>query len=297
MILSTTPPPEDNREKPVKYKIAILYIAIGQYDIFWKDFFLSSEKFFLANHTREYFIFTDSKKLYQESLPIVHKIYQKDLGFTFNTLKRFEMFASIQKQLADFDFIFFFNANTLFVQEIGDFFLPIKENFTLTSHIFEIPSEFTFDRNKKSTAYIPRYLGKYYVRGGVNGGKSSYYLEMIEKLSKDIQINLANNIIAIWHDESHLNHYMLNREDIKVFHPGFCYAEEQNWPFEIFILMRNKIKYFGTYPNKEATQSKIASLINHIKKNKIISIFKIPFKFFKKIYYRAIYKIYIFFKK
>ncbi|MFR6034556.1 MAG: hypothetical protein ACLUKN_16135 [Bacilli bacterium] len=41
-------------------KTAVLYIATGRYLTFWKDFFESSERYFLRGIHKSYFVFTDS---------------------------------------------------------------------------------------------------------------------------------------------------------------------------------------------------------------------------------------------
>ena len=43
-------------------KILFLYVCIGKYVVFWKDFFLSVEKYVLTDCEKHYFVFTDSKK-------------------------------------------------------------------------------------------------------------------------------------------------------------------------------------------------------------------------------------------
>lgn len=241
-----------------------MYIGIGQYQIFWKDFFDSAEQYFLTHHIKEYFVFTDSKDIYQKSSSRVHQIHQENLGWTFNTLKHFEMFLSIQDKLTAFDFIFFMNANVLFCKEIDEGFLPIQEDFTLVEHFClynKLPYAFPYDRNPHSTAYIPFYKGKYYVRGGVNGGKTQNFLHLIQTLHQATQTNLQRNIIALWHDESHLNHYMINQKNIKVFHPGYCYAQGCDEPFEVFILLREKSKYLALDSIKQTDPNQTQSTI------------------------------------
>ena len=76
-------------------RIGILYICTGKYDIFWKDFYLSAERHFLQDpsFTLEYYVFTDSSKLYdEENNKHIHRIRQKNLGWPDNTLKRFHIF-------------------------------------------------------------------------------------------------------------------------------------------------------------------------------------------------------------
>jgi len=74
-------------------KIGILYICTGKYDIFWKDFYLSSEKYLLKNHEKHYFVFTDSKTIFDAANnKNIHVIYQKNLGWPNNALMRYHIF-------------------------------------------------------------------------------------------------------------------------------------------------------------------------------------------------------------
>ena len=82
--------------------IAILYICTGKYDIFWEDFYKTSEKYFLNNSEKHYFVFTDAQSIYDENCDRVHKIYQKTLGWPYNTLMRFNMFKGIEEKLKEF---------------------------------------------------------------------------------------------------------------------------------------------------------------------------------------------------
>ena len=101
-----------------QFQIAILYICTGRYVAFWEDFYKSFEKYFLKKSKVEYFIFTDSLQITEEENNNIHRIYQENLGWPGNTLFRFRIFNSIKEELAPFDFVCFFNANMVCMQEI-----------------------------------------------------------------------------------------------------------------------------------------------------------------------------------
>lgn len=113
-------------------RIGILYICTGKYDIFWKDFYLSAERYFMQDQSFiiEYYVFTDSPKLYdEENNKHIHRIKQKNLGWPDNTLKRFHIFLRIKEQLErETDYLFFFNANLLFTSPIGKEILPPSDS-------------------------------------------------------------------------------------------------------------------------------------------------------------------------
>ena len=47
-------------------------------------------------------------------------------------------------------------------------------------------------------------------------------------------------VIATWHDESHLNKYMLKQRNYKILSPAYAYAEELDIPFEKKMFLFNK---------------------------------------------------------
>ena len=58
-------------------KIAILYVCVGSYTVFWDDFYKSFEEKFIPNAVKEYFVFTDSKDLFDCQNNRVHLIKQE----------------------------------------------------------------------------------------------------------------------------------------------------------------------------------------------------------------------------
>jgi hypothetical protein len=230
-------------------KIGVLYICTGKYSIFWKDFFESAEKFLLFNSDKHYFVFTDAKYLYMESnCSRIHKVYQKSLGWPDNTLKRFHIFLKRECELKNYDFLFFFNANCLFIKPIEEEeFLPQTDLLVVQHPGFydKTNSIFTYDRNPKSMAYIEKGKGLYYVCGGVNGGKTKCFLSLMHDLKKNIDIDTKNNTIALWHDESHINKYIIGKNNYTLLTPSYCYPEGWHLPFDAKIIIRDKSKYMN----------------------------------------------------
>ncbi|MCX6754456.1 MAG: hypothetical protein NTU81_01340 [Candidatus Nomurabacteria bacterium] len=232
-------------------KIGILYICTGKYTIFWKDFYLSMEKNFIEDSEKHYFVFTDSNDIdFENENPRIHRIHQNDLGWPYNTLKRFHIFLEHEKELVNMDYLFFFNANLFVLEKINSKeFLPIdKENLVATLHPGFYDKEkikFTYDRNTKSTAYIPKGYGDSYFAGGLNGGKTIKFIEAMKIIRDNVDIDNKKNVIALWHDESHWNKYLIERSDVKILTPSYLYPEGWTLPFKPIILIRDKNKYGG----------------------------------------------------
>jgi len=239
-------------------KICILYICTGKYIIFWKDFYVSCEKFFLKNIEKHYFVFTDGNL--DTNNQFIHRIEQKSLGWPDNTLKRFEMFSRIIEDIRKFDFIFFFNANCEFMQTIDETFLPnLQQELLVVQHpgFFNKSNiDFSYDRNPKSKAYIPFGQGEVYICGGINGGTSSAYCELILNLKKNIEEDEKNNVVALWHDESHMNRYILNKK-YKLLNPSYCYPQNCDIPFPEIIRVKDKSLFGGHEYLRGKTKYKI----------------------------------------
>lgn len=225
--------------------IGILYICTWKYNIFWKDFYLSSERHLLKDQEKHYFVFTDSKYIYdQEKNKRIHIFYQKNLGRPDNTLMRFHIFLSIKKELEKMDCLYFFNANLEIKKDIGSEILPDETWLVVTRHFGfynKKKAKFTYDRNPKSTAFIKKQDGDIYVAWGLNGWNTKKFLAMSETLVKNIDIDKEKWVIALWHDESHLNKYILTHP-YKLLDPWYLYPEWWSIPFECKILIRDKSK-------------------------------------------------------
>lgn len=210
-------------------KVGVLYICTGQYIRFWPEFYRTAQDRLLPEAEKHYFVFTDSS-FPEEREDHVTRVHQANLGWPDNTLKRFHMFLSIEEVLEPFDYLYFFNANCRFSQRVGEEFLPESpERLLVVQHpgqIDKAPDRFPYERNPRSRAAIPQGLGKHYVCGGINGGAARTFLQFCRTARRAIDLDYADGIVAQWHDESHLNRYILD-------HPytlrsaGYCYPE--NW--------------------------------------------------------------------
>lgn len=227
-------------------KIGILTICLGKYDIFFEDFHYSFEKNFLKNHEKTYFLFTDSEI---KELSNVSKIPEEKKGWPFDTMMRFHMFNKISEKLKNFDYLFFFNINMLAVKEVGEEILPTKENNFLmgVNHpgfYNKEKAEFPYERNLKSQFFISSEKGNHYFQGCFNGGTAESFLEMSKILAEKADIDMKNNIIPIWHDESMLNWYYKDKNPL-LLPSDYAYPETWNLPFKKIIVQRDKQKYGG----------------------------------------------------
>ena len=200
-------------------KVAILYIALGRYVVFWKDFFESCEEKLLSCN-KHYFIWSDCppEQLEYGNRPNVSLIHTEKRGWPYDTLMRFEMFLGKREEILTCDYAFFFNANMLFFNptdlseiaphEWNDGLVAGAHPGVLSRKHNTNPDKHSYERRPESTAYIPFGSGKHYVCGAFNGGTSEAFMKMCTTLKENVQKDLDNGIIACVDDESHLNAYM-----------------------------------------------------------------------------------------
>lgn len=245
-------------------KIGILYICTGKYDVFWHGFYESAEKYLLPDTEKHYFVFTDSTQI--QSTDKIHKVYQERLGWPKDTLMRFHLFLNIEEDLKEMDYLFFFNANYTFIKTIDkNEILPTENDHFLTGQIHPVAyhkkrKDFDYETNQQSTAFINKNAGTYYFAGGLIGGSTSAFLQMCHQLKNNIDKDFESDIVAKWHDESHINKYFAEIEPKKL-HPGYCYPQGWYLPFEQKTVLLNKSKLGGhAYLRGEGAESKFAFL-------------------------------------
>ena len=122
----------------------------------------------------------------------------------------------------------------------GNELVVVKHPATYHCH----PNQLTYERRPESTAWVPYNYGGLYVLGGINGGCPQTYCKMIRELKQRIDIDLQRGIVAIWHDESHLNRYIIEGSvPVKVLDSDYGWPEDWNLPFEKKIEILEKRKY------------------------------------------------------
>ena len=243
-------------------KTAILYICTGKYNQFFSGFYDSCEKFFLPEASKTYFVWTDDMTLSKaENVTFINRKCQ---GFPEDSLFRFEMFLEIEEELKSFEYIFFLNSNAEIKNTVGCEILP--DDSGLVGAIWSgkrkplnIPMFYPYERNKKSLAYIKPFKAPYhYYMGGINGGTAKAYLAMITTLASNIRKDYNNGIVALVHDESHINKYF-RTHDCKVLSAEYCWPEEWSASFIPIIVFRDKVK-LDPYFNKGRDHSLIGKI-------------------------------------
>jgi len=202
-----------------KISLGIITIATGRY----YDEFIPALRKSIAiylNHPSldvYFYCFTDSVK---QTLG-VHHFPIKHLAWPFSTLMRFHWIREQLSTLSRHDFLLYMDADMKLVSPMpSDIF---KHALVAVQHPGFLEGSAPFELDRNDSAYVPPPLRKHYFQGCFWGGQTPSFEDLIERLCKQVNQDLAKAEIPVWHDESYLNHYLaLNK----------CYAlpPQFAWP-------------------------------------------------------------------
>lgn len=216
------------------YNVGFLIVATGKYTIFVEPLISSARTHFCKKHKVTFFVFTDGKIPAADDIV---RVEQRRLGWPYDTLLRFDMYYKHKNLFQSMDYLFACDSDALFVDAVGD---EILGDRIATQHPGFVGKRGTYETRRTSTAYVAPHEGNYYFAGGFYGGKTSEFLSMMEVVLDQIKKDFDKNIIAVWHDESHLNRYFIDHRPTKILSPSYCYPESWKLPFEKRILMLDK---------------------------------------------------------
>lgn len=218
-------------------KIGLLLIATNKYVEFLDVLISTADKYFLKDQEVTYFIFTNEKITVNTDRKVII-IETQHKKWPWMTLGRYEIFQNSSDILSEMDYLYYSDVDMKFVSDVGD---EILGDLVGTIHPgYWDKGEGTPERNSKSLAFIPEGSKNKYYAGGFNGGSYKKFMKMCFRLDQNIETDFKNNIIAIWHDESHLNRYLFDNTPSISLDPSYCYPEGKDIPFKPKLIAINK---------------------------------------------------------
>lgn len=85
-----------------------------------------------------------------------------------------------------------------------------------------------WEDNPLSTAFVGRRFRRRYVCGGIWWGQRDHIFNLLESLRDQVASDERNEIMATWHDESHLNNWA-SRSKHSIVDSRFCYSVTYPW--------------------------------------------------------------------
>jgi len=217
--------------------VGLLIIATGKYGSFVQPLLSSARKHFLKDHKVTYYIFTDDVSILSATDGDIVPVFKEHKPWPHATLSRYETFYNSSELLSKEDYLFYCDADMRFASTVGD---EILGDRVATIHPGFVGKRGTPETRKESLACVTPQEEMTYFAGGFNGGTSENFLQMSKSIAKNINIDMENDIIAIWHDESHMNRYFIDNIPTNILSPSYCYPESWDLPYERKLLALDK---------------------------------------------------------
>jgi hypothetical protein len=201
--------------------IAIIFIGTGRYLDYLPAYYENNEKYLFKKSRKQYFVFTDGEIENPPDNMSVYSIQHKE--WPFITLERFQTILLAEKELKNYDWILFLDADTLTTSRIAE--EEVLQNKLIgvhhPCHYLQMPPHDAFpgalETDPRSSAAVSESdVAPFYYQGCLWGGKTNEALEMMRELDRRTKTDYEKGVIAVWHDESHLNKYFI--ENAKMVH-------------------------------------------------------------------------------
>ena len=218
--------------------IGLCIMATGKYLKYAENLIESANDFFFIDDNVKYFIFTDQDITKIDSKII--KIEQPRLGWPFDALMRFSIYLKNKELFDNQDYLFSIDADMLFVDYVGK---EILADSVATLHPGYVGKTGTYEKNTNSTAYVNKRKANYYFAGAFWGGSKETFIKICDINSNNIKKDLNKSIIALWHDESHLNRYFFDNNPSKILSIDYCFPDNRKSDHPKKILALTKDHY------------------------------------------------------
>nr|XP_051684364.1 histo-blood group ABO system transferase 2-like isoform X1 [Oryctolagus cuniculus]XP_051684365.1 histo-blood group ABO system transferase 2-like isoform X1 [Oryctolagus cuniculus] len=243
--------------------IGLTVFAVKNYMSFLELFLRSAEKYFMAGHRVNYYVFTDQPELVPQ-LPLPggrrvivlrtqsHQRWQDISMQRMGAISR----GARQRFLKEVDYLVCADVDMEFRDHVG---VEILSSLFGTIHPdFMAVSRYSFsnERRPESQAYIPEDEGDFYYIGAFFGGSVAEVYRLTEACHQAIMIDKANHLEAIWQEESHLNKYLLYHKPTKLLSPEYMCDHDllQDMQHRKKLGLSNivrRIRIFALLKNKE----------------------------------------------
>lgn len=239
LYLALTP----NKMPPVPAypkSVGLCIMATGKYVYFVEPLIRSADRFFLPGHLCTYFVFTDRINDLPKH-PHIVPVYQKRLGWPYDSMMRMAVYLQHKELFNSMDYLFACDADMKFVDYVGG---EILHDRVGTLHPGFVNKRGSYDQNPQSKAYVNPHEGTHYFAGGFYGGSHDNFINLLEAVSTNIQEDLSRNIVALWHDESHLNRYFIDHKPTCMLNTSYCYPEGLSLTTPPRLVALNKCKAY-----------------------------------------------------
>uniref|UniRef100_F7BTW1 ABO, alpha 1-3-N-acetylgalactosaminyltransferase and alpha 1-3-galactosyltransferase n=1 Tax=Ornithorhynchus anatinus TaxID=9258 RepID=F7BTW1_ORNAN len=213
--------------------VGLTVFAIKKYVIFLKLFLETAEKHFMVGHKVNNYVYTDrpadvpAVPLREGGKTVVLEVqnYARWQDVSMHRMEMISYFAQ-QRFHREVEYLVCADVDMKFSDHVGvEILSPLFGTLHPGSYGAERRS-FTFERWPLSQAYIPPDEGDFYYMGAFFGGTVSEVYKLTKECHQAMMMDKSSRIEAVWHDESHLNNYLLYHKPTKVLSPEYMWDEQ-----------------------------------------------------------------------
>uniref|UniRef100_H0XZ48 ABO, alpha 1-3-N-acetylgalactosaminyltransferase and alpha 1-3-galactosyltransferase n=1 Tax=Otolemur garnettii TaxID=30611 RepID=H0XZ48_OTOGA len=213
--------------------IGLTVFALRKYTLFLRVFLDTAERYFMVGHRVNYYIFTDQPDhvphvLLREGRQMVILKAQSHARWQDISMRRMEVISNFSQQrfLGEVDYLVCSDVDVKFSDHVGVEILSSLFGTLHPGYLKFRRDNFAYERRPQSQAYIPEDEGDFYYTGALFGGSVLEVYRLTKACHQAMMIDQANGIEAKWHDESHLNKYLLHHKPTKVLSPEYRWDKE-----------------------------------------------------------------------
>ena len=235
--------------------VNFLVIATNKYFQYLESLLDSADQFFLRDEHVAYSVFTDqveegealvAAKPYGESV----KFYEiEHRPFPYPTLYRFHFFKRFEQNIgAIADYFFYMDVDSVITREITA--RDVVSARTAVQHCGYVDARGAYEKNRRSTCYVPRNQWGTYFGGGFWGFSRDEFWKFTDTAVRMIDLDASRGITPRWHDESVLNRYLITNPPHKILTPSYHWPQNhvtihQQWKdkgksYECVIMLLDK---------------------------------------------------------
>jgi len=143
-------------------------------------------------------------------------------GWPAASLNRYDVILEHADRFAAAAYVFHLDADALFVAPVGN---EVLAPLLATRHPNFIGRRGPYESRPESSAYVSPGEGVHYYCGHFNGGERAEFLGFAEAIRDGVRRDAERGIVARWHDESHVNRYLVTRPPDLSLSPSYVYPE------------------------------------------------------------------------
>jgi hypothetical protein len=207
--------------------VAIIFIGTNKYLNFFPKYYETCEELLFPGVKKQYYIFTDGGIVGDEIPDHITAIKIPHKEWPSITLERFHTILLAEELIQEHDWLLFLDADMRVDAVVNsEEVLNDEKDFIAVHH----PCHYNtgtgdFERRPESEACITGNPLQYY-QGCLWGGKMEAVIPMMKLLRDRVDKDYSNDIIAVWHDESHLNRFFIENQDrVHAIPPDYAYPE------------------------------------------------------------------------